>query len=345
MSRLVSMELEESAEAIAGIDVEQVLTIARVLTKTFREGGKLVLFGNGGSAADAQHIAAEFSGRFAMDRRALNAIAFTNLSAATAISNDYSYERVFERQVEASVSDGDAVMALSTSGNSKNVLLAVERARSLGGITIGLTGKTGKLKDIVDIPLIIPSTRSPRIQEGYMAAAHIVCGLVEKAMFGRPAVFVDRDDTLAKDVPYCSKPEDLKLLKGAGQAIKRLNEAGYLVIVITNQSGIGRGLFDEAMLEKIHDKLRSELAKSGARVDAIYHCPHKPEAGCRCRKPDLGMIEQAMKDYDIDILSSYVIGDSDNHDMELAKRIGCPGVKVGKGFGLAEAVDGILKRK
>ncbi len=345
MSQLVSMELQESAEAIAGIEVEQVLKIARLLTKAFQEGRKLVLFGNGGSAADAQHIAAEFSGRYAMERKALNAIAFSNLSAATAISNDYSYERVFERQVEASVHPGDVVMAISTSGNSKNVLLAVEKARALGAITIGLTGNSGKLKDAVDIPLIVPSTRSPRIQEGYMAAAHVICGLVEKAVFGRPAVFVDRDDTLAKDVPYCSRPEDLKLLKGAGQAIKRLNQAGYLVIVITNQSGIGRGLFDEAMLDKIHAKLRSELAKSGARLDAIYHCPHRPEAGCRCRKPDLGMIEQAMKDFDIDILGSYVIGDSDNHDMELAKRIGCPGIKVREGFGLAEAVDGILKRR
>jgi len=345
MSHLISKELEESADAIAGIDVEQVLIIARVLTKAFRDGGKLVLFGNGGSAADAQHIAAEFSGRYAMERKALNAMAFTNLSAATAISNDYSYELVFERQVEASVRKGDAVMAISTSGNSKNVLLAIGKARSLGAVTIGLTGNGGKLKDEVEFPLIIPSTRSPRIQEGYMAAAHVICGLVEKAMFGRPAVFVDRDDTLAKDVPYCSQPEDLELLEGVGQAVKRLNDARYLVIVITNQSGIGRGLFDEAMLDKIHAKLRSEMAKSGGRLDAVYHCPHLPEAGCRCRKPDLGMIEQAMKDFDIDILSSYVIGDSDNHDMELAKRIGCPGVKVGEGFGLAEAVDWILKRK
>ena len=345
MSRLVSMELKESADAIASIDVEQLLSIARILVKTFRAGRKLVLFGNGGSAADAQHIAAEFSGRYAMERKALNAIAFTNLSAATAISNDYSYEKVFERQVEASVHQGDAVMAISTSGNSKNVLLAVEKARSIGAITIGLTGKAGKLKDVVDAPLVVPSSRSPRIQEGYMAAAHVICGLVEKAIFGRPAVFVDRDDTLAKDVPYCSRPEDLKLMNGASQAIKRLNEAGYLVIVVTNQSGIDRGLFDEDMLQKIHDKLRSELAKGGARLDAIYHCPHRPEAGCNCRKPDLGMIEQAMKEFDIDILDSYVIGDSDDHDMELAKRIGCPGVKVGKGFGLPEAVDGILKRK
>ncbi len=345
MSRLVSRELAESAEAIAGIDVEQLLKVARVLTSTFREGRKLVLFGNGGSAADAQHIAAEFSGRYAMDRKALNAIAFTNLSAATAISNDYSYELVFERQVEASVRQGDAVIGISTSGNSKNVLLAIEKARSLGAITIALTGKEGRLKDEVDVPVIVPSTRSPRIQEGYMAAAHVICGLVEKAMFGRPAVFVDRDDTLAKDVPYCSRPSDLILLKGAGKAIKRLNDAGYLVIVITNQSGIGRGIFDEAMLGKIHKKLRSELAKSGGRLDAIYHCPHLPEAGCRCRKPDLGMIEQAMKDFDIDLLGSYVIGDSDNHDMELARRIGCPGVKVQGSFGLPEAVDGILKRK
>ena len=99
------------------------------------------------------------------------------------------------------------------------------------------------------------------------------------------AVFLDRDGTIARDVPYCSRPEDLELLPGVGEAIRLLNEHGFMVVIITNQSGIARGYFTEEMLERIHQKLKNDLAKSGAHVDAIYYCPHHPGEGCDCRKP------------------------------------------------------------
>lgn len=175
-----------------------------------------------------------------------------------------------------------------------------------------------------------------------MASAHVICGLVEKGVFGRRAVFVDRDDTIAKDVPYCSDPEDLVLFPGVGQAIRRLNEAGFLVIVLTNQSGVARGCFTEARLKEIHDRMRQNLAADGARVDGIYYCPHLPDAGCRCRKPEVGLVQQALKDFDIDVLSSYLIGDTENHDMELAKRLGCQGILVGGSFSFSDAVERIL---
>ncbi|MGD0057692.1 MAG: SIS domain-containing protein, partial [Methanomassiliicoccales archaeon] len=234
MKQLVISELEESAAVTCKVDPEQVLRVAGRLVEIFRKRHKVLLFGNGGSAADAQHIAAEFSGKYLFDRVPLNAVALTNLSSITAIGNDYSYESVFERQVEASVGPGDAVIGISTSGNSKNVLRAIAKAKELGVTTIGFSGSAGKLKDVVDIVLSVPSTMTPRIQEGYMAAAHVICGLVERSLFGKRAVLIDRDGTIAKDVPYCSRPEDLVLLRGVGTAIKKLNEAGFLVIVITN---------------------------------------------------------------------------------------------------------------
>jgi len=341
MKALVSRELEESASVTGKVDAEQVIRIAEALTKAFREKRKVMLFGNGGSAADAQHIAAEFSGKYLFDRAPLNAVALTNLSSITAIGNDYSYENVFERQVEASIRPGDAVVGISTSGSSKNVLRAIRKAKELGAVTIGFSGSKGALKEEVDIALVVPSTSTPRIQEAYMAAAHVICGLVERSLFGRKAVFVDRDDTIAKDVPYCPRPEELVLLPGVGNGIKRLNDAGFLVIIITNQSGVARGYFTEQMLHEIHKKMLADLAKDGARVDAIYYCPHMPDAGCRCRKPDVGMVLRALEQFPIDLAASYVVGDSE-HDVELGRRAGIRGIQVSESFPFTKAVDMIL---
>jgi histidinol-phosphate phosphatase family protein len=142
------------------------------------------------------------------------------------------------------------------------------------------------------------------------------------------AVFLDRDGTIARDVHYCSRPEDFELLLGAAEGIRLLNEHGFKAVVVTNQSGIARGYFTEGMLAKIHDKMQKELAKHGAHVDAIYYCPHHPDANCNCRKPKPKMVLQAATDLDIDLSQSYVIGDNEM-DTELAKRAGCKaGIRI-----------------
>ena len=246
MSLLIENELAESSSVIAAVDPKQVEDIVDAIIASLKKGGKVILFGNGGSAADAMHLAAEFSGRYLMERPALDGIALNSLSSISGIGNDYGYERVFVRQLEACLRAGDVVIGISTSGTSKNVVIALQRAKELGAVTASFTGPGGVIKDLVDHPLVIPSKSTPRIQEAYLCAGHIICGLVEKGMFGRKAVFVDRDDTIAKDVPYCAKPEDLHLFPGVGASIKKLNDAGYLVVLVTNQSGVGRGYFDEA---------------------------------------------------------------------------------------------------
>jgi D-sedoheptulose 7-phosphate isomerase len=341
MTELIARELRESAAVTSSIDPGQILRVAEELIRAFRAGRKVVLFGNGGSAADAQHIAAEFSGRYLMERAPLDAMALINLSSITAIGNDYSYQSVFERQVAAHVKEGDVVIGISTSGNSENVLKAISKAKQLGGVTVGFSGPSGKLREAVEVALVVPSKRTARIQEGYMAAAHVICGLVERGLFGRRAVFIDRDDTIARDVPYCPTPEQLVLFEGVGRSIKRLNEAGFLVIVVTNQSGVARGIFSEGTLREIHRKMEVDLAEQGAKLDAIYFCPHLPEEGCECRKPGIGMVLQAMEDFDIDLSSSYVVGDS-VREMELARRIGAKGLLVSEGFDFNRAVDRIL---
>jgi D-sedoheptulose 7-phosphate isomerase len=151
-------------------------------TKTLKNGGKVLLCGNGGSAADAQHIAAELSGRFKKERIALAGIALTtDTSALTAIGNDYGYEYVFSRQTEALANEGDLLIGISTSGNSENVIKAIESARKIGCKVITLTGKSGgDMKELGDINLVMPSNDTPRIQEMHIMVGYMICAIIDE---------------------------------------------------------------------------------------------------------------------------------------------------------------------
>ena len=151
----------------------------------YKDNKKVVLFGNGGSAADAQHIAAEFVGKFYKDRKSLPALALnTNTSVITATANDYGYDLIFERQVSSFVLEGDIAIGISTSGNSPNVIKGLEKAKAKGAVTIGLTGqKENKIEKIVAYIIKIPSIDTPRIQEGHITVGHIICYLVEQELF------------------------------------------------------------------------------------------------------------------------------------------------------------------
>lgn len=166
--------------------VSFIARLAKLLINTFRAGGKVVLFGNGGSAADAQHVAAELVNRFRMDRDALPAIALTtDTSILTSVGNDIAFDQVFARQVRALVQKGDAAVGVSTSGNSSNVLNGVIAARDKEAITVGFTGRSGgKLKDLVDICFCAPSDSIPRIQEVHITVWHAICEVVEQELFG-----------------------------------------------------------------------------------------------------------------------------------------------------------------
>lgn len=177
-----SVAVHRDLAAIADRVAEAAEAIARALD----DGHRLFAFGNGGSAADAQHIAAELSGQFYIrDRPGLPAAALTtNPSAVTAISNDYGYEQLFARQLDAFAGEGDVAIGISTSGNSANVLEAIDLADEVGMVTIGLTGKGGRLPEVVDHPLSVPSTDTPRIQEAHILIGHVICELVEAELFG-----------------------------------------------------------------------------------------------------------------------------------------------------------------
>lgn len=188
MKNIVLRELEENISVIKLISKNLLDTIAQsaeMIINIYNSGGKVILIGNGGSAADAQHIAAEFVGRFNLERRSLPAIALTtNTSILTALANDYGYENIFNRQLNSLVDDKDLLIAITTSGNSSNILNAAKEAIQRNIKVIGMTGKTGgKLKNIVDILINVPSENVPRIQEAHITIGHILCYLVEKKLF------------------------------------------------------------------------------------------------------------------------------------------------------------------
>jgi D-sedoheptulose 7-phosphate isomerase len=176
------------AQALAGEETAAaVAAAAGDLAARFAAGGTLLIFGNGGSAADAQHLAAEFTGRYLLDRAPLPALALAdNTAAVTAIANDYGFDQVFARQVRAFAGDGGAAIALSTSGASANVLEGLRAARELGLLTIGVTGEGGaeRRRALCDHLLTIPAEQTPQIQEGTMLVLHTICELVEHSLFG-----------------------------------------------------------------------------------------------------------------------------------------------------------------
>ena len=187
MESFIIEQLQESAElkrTMAESMIGSIKEAAEAVIDALRSGGKVLLCGNGGSAADSQHIAAEFVGRFRFDRKAMPAIALTtDTSILTAVGNDYGYDEVFRRQVEALGHKGDVLIGISTSGRSPNVLRAIEEAKERGMVTIALIGgKECPMSEISDITVQIPSEDSPRIQEGHMTFGHILCDLVEKTI-------------------------------------------------------------------------------------------------------------------------------------------------------------------
>lgn len=186
LTEMIQKELQAHKETIEQT-IETMITpiqkAATLMVTTLKNGNKILLVGNGGSAADAQHIAAELTGRYKSERRGLPAIALTtDTSALTAIANDYGYGRVFDRQVEALASKGDLLIGISTSGNSANIISAFNVAKELGCTTLGMSGKSGgEMNDVCDLNLIIPSNDTPRIQEMHILIGHILCQAVDDA--------------------------------------------------------------------------------------------------------------------------------------------------------------------
>ena len=188
IKELIQSSIEVKQELLQDeVLVKQIAIVVDVVTAAFKNGNAVYFAGNGGSAADAQHLAAEFSGRFYKDRKALPSDALhCNSSYLTAVANDYSYEVIYSRLLEGLAKKGDVLVGISTSGNSGNIIKAFEMAASLGVVTIGFTGSNGgKMKDLANYLINVPSNTTPRIQESHILVGHIICELVEENIFGK----------------------------------------------------------------------------------------------------------------------------------------------------------------
>lgn len=189
MKETVLRAFEDSAETkirFARENADKIIEVVQVISQAFREGKKVILFGNGGSAMDASHIAAEFVNRFLMERPPLPAIALnTDAAVITSISNDYDFTQVYSKQLAALGHEGDVVIGISTSGNSPNVIKAIETAKKNGMKTVILTGGTGgKMAAMADYTFIVPTAATPRIQETHITLGHVICQLVDEELFG-----------------------------------------------------------------------------------------------------------------------------------------------------------------
>ena len=194
MKKYIKSKIDETKKVMASMLADEALlsrieAAAEACIGAMRSGNKILLVGNGGSAADAQHIAGEFVSRFAFDRPGLPAIALTtDTSILTAIGNDYGYEKLYARQIQSHAKKGDVLMAYSTSGQSLNIINALQEAKKHGVICIGLTGnRSGPMKDLCEHYLDVPSADTPKIQEAHAVIGHILCGLVELSLFKAPA--------------------------------------------------------------------------------------------------------------------------------------------------------------
>ena len=187
MLELVINSFRESAElklAFVELYAERIVEVGQIIARALKDGNKVLLFGNGGSAADAQHIAGEIVGRFKRERRALPAIALTtDTSILTAVGNDYGFESVFERQIEALCMPGDIAIGISTSGNSPNVIRGLMKAHDLGATTIAFTGRDGgKVVDIAHYSFVVPSYDTARIQECHITLGHVLCEIIDRLL-------------------------------------------------------------------------------------------------------------------------------------------------------------------
>lgn len=275
MRREIAKILEESAQikrAIAKSKVSEIERMVNFIIMAYKAGGKVVLFGNGGSAADAQHIAAELVGRFQSERAALPAVALTtNTSIITAIANDYSFDQVFARQVEALVDEKDIVIGLSTSGNSLNVVKGIQAGKQKGATTIAFTGRSGgKLSDIADVCLMAPSTETPHIQEAHIMLGHIICHLIEKGIYGGEAGTVE-DDILIKVIALDIDgvlTNGTVIIDDEGKERKSLFYRDVDAIFRGKREGLQFALItgeDDILVDQISKRLGIDLVLKGAK--------------------------------------------------------------------------------
>ncbi len=327
--------LRELKETLDKLPFPQIEKIKDILLEAYRENRKVFIMGNGGSAATASHFACDLAkGTAGKDdsRKRFKVIALTDsVPIITAWANDTAYENIFLEQLKNLLDAGDVVIAISGSGNSRNIIKAVEYANAQKALTIGLTGfRGGKLKGMVQECLIVPSHSMEQIEDVHLILEHILCSWL-RAIFTSRVVFLDRDGVICRDRDdYVKSWHEFVWIPGAREALKRLNDNHYMTIVVTNQAGVARGITSQQAVEDIHKRMVREISQAGGKIERVYYCPHKSEDKCDCRKPKAGLLLKAARDFAFNPKKSYLVGDKIS-DIEAGHRLGCTTIMIKNG--------------
>ncbi len=320
---------------------QNILNVAYLCIEAIKRGNKIIFCGNGGSASDSQHLSAELVGRYKLNRNPYPAIALTtDSSILTALANDFGYECIFERQVEALAKEGDILFGISTSGNSENIVCAFKKAKELNLKTVALTGKKeSKLSQLADYLINVPSNTTNNIQEMHIAAGHLICEIIEKEL-NKPskALFLDRDGIINKDLGYVYKTDDFELIEGIVPLCLEAQKRDYKIIVITNQSGVERGYYTLSDVERFNNFMKLKLEEKGVFITDIFYCPYLKS---KDRKPEAGMFLKAIKKHNIDVKNSISLGDKPR-DIEAGIKAG---IEKNYLFGDAECNFEVIKIK
>jgi len=323
---------------------ERIDGLVEILLKARDEGRTIYIMGNGGSASTASHFASDLSvGATVEGLPRFRAIALTdNIPNMLAWANDINYEEIFSEQLKNLMNPEDIVVGISGSGNSANVINAIEYANQNGGITIGLSGfDGGKLMKYCQESIHVPSFYMQRVEDFHLLVEHLLTSLIReegmikqnigiKDFWHRKVIFLDRDGVINERPSrgeYVKNWEDFKFLPGAIESLKILAEEGYHIFLVSNQAGIGRGMMTEQDLSFVHQEFLEELKKQNVEIAGFYYCPHEMNENCDCRKPKPGLFLKAAKDYNINLRKAIFVGDEDR-DKEAAKATGCKFIRV-----------------
>lgn len=325
------------------IDYYALDQIINVILNAREDDKQIFIIGNGGSAATASHLACDLAkGTIIRDDlhfRRFRTVSLTdNMAIFTAVSNDIGYEHAFVEQLKNFLNPGDVVIAITASGNSPNILTALQYARKINAVTVGLLGfGGGRAREMVDYQLTIQTRNYGIAEDFHLIAGHILSQLIRRLLQKdtRKVLFLDRDGVInlkADEHDYVKKWNEFYFHPEVFEGLRILQQMNYRFIITSNQRGIARGLFSLAELEKIHTNMLQILKKEAIEIDKIYFCPHDYSDNCGCRKPALGMFYRAQSElpYVIDLSQSFVIGDSET-DIEAGKNLGVKTVFVKNG--------------
>jgi histidinol-phosphate phosphatase family protein len=329
----VKAYLDGMVDAIREVDTRQLIEAFEVLWRAWESDHTVFIIGNGGSASTASHMANDLSKQAQVGgRRPLRAHALTDsVESLTAFANDSGYENVFAAQLKTFARAGDVLVLISCSGNSPNLIKAIETAKRMGVETIAFGGlRGGQTRELCDHYVHVPSSDYGYVETAHLLFEHLLTDLLRTA--GRytvkPAILIDRDGVIVKNrTDYVKSRLEMEILPGALDAIAALTQSGHRVFIVTNQSAIGRGLTTLAEVDSMHRQLAFEASSVGGAIDGFLVCPHAPEDNCDCRKPTPGLLHQARDRYGVDLETAVMIGDWET-DVQAAQAAGCASILV-----------------